>query len=175
MSRGDGYKRVGAPPKVVTADIVRSMFFYDPQTGAFCRRRPLQGHRVTKPCGFYDKDGYLRLKVNYAVHPAHRLAWLYVYGEWPDGYIDHINRIKSDNRIANLRVVDAVGNSHNCYKALSNSSTGLRGVSPHRGKFRASIMAHGIRYQLGEFDSAREAHRVYLEAKERMHNAPKDS
>ena len=92
------------------------------------------------------------------------MAWAYVYGEWPQGAIDHINRVKTDNRIENLRVASYSLNAHNTALRATNCS-GVKGVSlrslrngkrPSK-KWVASIMVNGTRKHLGTFFTLEEA------------------
>ncbi|MDA6380520.1 HNH endonuclease signature motif containing protein [Escherichia coli] len=68
------------------------------------------------------------IMINGKAYPAHRLAWLIVYGTMPDGFIDHINRVRTDNRISNLRLVTHSENMQN-RKIQKNNKSGYRGVS----------------------------------------------
>lgn len=72
---------------------------YDPETGFFYRA----GKR--EPIGNFDSDGYVKIRAGDRSYGAHRLAWFYMNGAWPHHQIDHINRVKYDNRISNLRDV----------------------------------------------------------------------
>ena len=91
--------------------------------------------------------GYLQIQLpkphNYY---AHQVAWLWVYGEWPTSQIDHINRVRSDNRIANLRMANDSENG--CNKGMQrNNQSGFTGVwfANWRGKWEASISKDGQR------------------------------
>jgi hypothetical protein len=87
---------------------------YNPDTGLFFWKQKKQGRRLNKVAGCAISDGYIIIRFNKKNARAHRLAWVYVYGDIPDGmYIDHINRDRSDNRICNLRLVDALGSCSN--------------------------------------------------------------
>lgn len=120
--------------------------------------------------GGKDPNGYMRITVLSRVHWAHQLAWLYVTGSHPEGAIDHINGDKADNRFANLRLADIFVNNQNERRARSNNkSSGLLGVSRVGDKFRASIMANGVRHSLGQFSTADEARGAYIQAKRRLH------
>ena len=115
--------------------------------------------------GSTDKDGYLVIMIARKTYKAHRLAWLYVNGAWPAGQIDHINGVKSDNRICNLREATNAQNAVNTGVIKTNTS-GLKGVSyssSHR-KFRAQIMRGGRNRTIGLFDSAQAAHEAYAKA-----------
>lgn len=158
-------------PAVLTAERLRSLMHYDPETGAFERIKPLQGNAAGPLNGYVDVFGYVILKVDYKNRKAHRLAWLYVHGEWPLGVIDHINGVKTDNRIANLRDATYAINSQNVLASPKNNRLGLRGVtSRHGGKYAASIMAQGVRHHLGLFTTPEAAASAYLAAKKRLHS-----
>jgi hypothetical protein len=158
----------------VTADRLRECLTYNPDTGLFTRRIRT-GHRVKvgDPLGTLRPDGYLKaslLGINYLLH---RLAWLHVYGEWPTFVIDHINGVRTDNRIANLRDVPETVNQQNQRRAhRKNKSCGLLGVTwhPRNRKWQAQIGICGGRVKyIGSYDDAEDAHAAYLEAKRRLH------
>ncbi len=96
---------------------------------------------------------------------AHRLAWLYVHGEWPDCEVDHVNGNRSDNRISNLRLATPTQNRMNGARRRDNA-TGFRGVhfEPRRKKYVAQLKIGTQRKYLGQFDTAEAAHAAYLEA-----------
>lgn len=158
----------------ITADFVRELFHYDADTGVFTRRVTRQGlnARVGDIPGTIKPNGYRVIWILGANHMAHRLAWLYMHGEWPKGHIDHINQDKGDNRIANLRVVTHTVNMHN-RTVNRNNRTGLRGVSFINGnkkkRFRAHIGFDGKTLHLGSFATAEEAHAAYCKAAAELH------
>jgi len=87
---------------------------YDPQTGIFTWKVKLSDKiNIGQKTGCKNNRGYLLIKINKKLYRAHRLAWLYVYGYFPKFTIDHINRIKTDNRIENLRDVTIQENLKN--------------------------------------------------------------
>ena len=94
-------------------------------------------------------------------HRAHKLAWLYVYGEYPK-CIDHINRNPADNRISNLRVCTHAENVRNHSKITNRSGlpTGVR-INKASGKYQARISFNNRQIHLGTYDSPKEAERVY--------------
>lgn len=115
--------------KALTVDTLRDALSYDPETGIFRWRYDRAslakaGQIAGSPT---HKKGYRFIRVNYNRYLAHRLAWFYVYGEWPSGPIDHINGNTDDNSIANLRVVTRQQNSWNSATRLQ-SQTGVKNV-----------------------------------------------
>lgn len=133
---------------------------YDMHTGLFTRLNKIQ-----TPVGKNtDKDGYLSITVDGVSYRAHRLDWLYVYGEFPKGLIDHINGVADDNRITNLRVVDDAQNLKN-QKIRSNNKSGFKGVSwsNQRQQWRARCCANYVDTHLGYFNTPEEASIAYNE------------
>jgi hypothetical protein len=115
------------------------------------------GKYAGKPAFSADVQGYRHGRVNGVLVRAHRVAWAMHYGEWPNGQVDHINGDRSDNRIANLRVVDAHGNARNA-KLRSDNSTGVSGVYKNaHGSWVAQIGSGPNRKYLGSFGSIRQA------------------
>jgi hypothetical protein len=151
------------PEGLVTQARLRERVVYDPATGVMVRRN---GKRF----GGMSRDGYFVAKLDNRQYKVHRLAWLYVYGTWPDGQIDHINRNRSDNRIANLRECSFIGNQQNADYGNRNR-TGFTGVrfQPSNGRFSASIRINRRNVHIGVFDTAAEAGSAYRAAKARWH------
>lgn len=111
--------------------------------------------------------GYIQIGLNKRIYFAHRLVWLWHYGVWPNGPLDHINRNRRDNRIENLRQASDSSNQANV-GLRSNNTSGYRGVSRARCrsklKWRANICVRGIRADLGTFQTPEEASIAYEEA-----------
>ncbi len=147
---------------MITQSMVREKWGYDETTGVFT-------HKNGKIAGNKNIYGYVRIGLNGKTHAAHRLAWLYVYGEFPNKHLDHINGVRHDNRISNLREVSMSGNSRNQRKAHSHNTTGFLGVSRMRNKFSAVICVNGVQKYLGVFATPNEAHLVYLQHKRELH------
>lgn len=118
-------------------------------------------------------DGYRRIYVEGKPFSAHRLAWLYVYGEWPKYEIDHINGIRDDNRIENLRDVSTSVNQQNVRYGKSDNVSGYLGVSRYKNlkakPWRAQILVSGKMIHLGYFETAEDAGVAYVKAK-RIHH-----
>lgn len=121
---------------------LREWINYDPETGLLTWKKPRRKIRVGRECGGFDAQGYRRLRLKGREHKAHRVAWALFYGQPPRIGIDHINRRKDDNRIANLREATPSDNSQNTVKLLTGES-GVRGVRwlAHLAKWQAVIMA----------------------------------
>ena len=156
----------------LTQEMLMSVVSYSEETGLFTwkgnRGRYYRGGKVS---GHKDKKGYVSISMFGFSYRAHRMAWLYVHGSWPERQIDHINGEKSDNRISNLRDVGYELNSQNKLSAMKTSKSGLIGVyfDKSHNKWRGEIIANGRRYRLGRFKTAEEAHSAYLGAKAVLH------
>jgi hypothetical protein len=144
----------------LTAQRLRELLHYDPDTGAFLRAGVFVGSA---------DSGYLRIKIDGSKYQAHRLAWLYAYGKWPFAQIDHINGIGTDNRLANLRDVSTRVNKQNMRKARIDCVSCALGVSKDRGKWRSRINVNGTKIHLGIFDTIKEASDAYIRAKRALH------
>jgi hypothetical protein len=143
---------------------LREALAYDPETGIFTWRvRASKNTHIGEVAGCPRPNaGYIRISLDGAMHYAHRLAWGYVYGAWPEGQIDHINGVRADNRISNLRSVSSSTNNHNLHKKPANS-TGYTGVRKlPNGRYSATI----CHKHLGVFDTPDQAHAAYLVAKQ---------
>lgn len=161
---------------ILTAERVRELLNYDPDTGIFTRKvRTAQRHQVGDRADFIycggASPGYHRVCIDSERYQAHRVAWLYHYGEWPEKFIDHINGDRADNRIENLRQASAQMNLENLRSPQKNSSSGLLGVhwSKQDGKWRAEIGSNRKKIHLGTFACPEMAHAAYLEAKRILH------
>nr|DAL40962.1 MAG TPA_asm: endonuclease [Caudoviricetes sp.] len=150
---------------------IRERLSYDPETGLFTWVKSARSGFVGRRAGCFDAiTGYIRIAIAGKVRYAHRVAWAYVYGRWPDKEIDHINCDRTDNRLANLRLADCIANSWNRQRTGKNLS-GFKGVSfnSRRGTWRAGIKAHGKSYNLGDYSTREDAHAAYVAAAERLH------
>lgn len=125
--------------------------------------------RNDKPVGTIRKDGYIKISYKRNSLLAHRVVWAIHYGRMPTDIIDHINGDKTDNRISNLREVNKSINGQNRKTATKKNPTGYLGVHLHAGKYCASIKFNGKKIHLGRYETAEEAHKVYLEEKRKLH------
>lgn len=155
----------------LTAERLRELLHYDPETGLFIRRvsRPGRWGKAGTVAGHINPHGYRVIWIG-CNWMAHRLAWLYVHGAWPDGQLDHINQDKTDNRLENLRLVTHAENMQNrpCQR---NNVSGFKGVAPCRksGRWQALICSNNKQIHLGLFASPELAHAAYCAAAARLH------
>jgi hypothetical protein len=158
---------------LLTAERLKETLQYDPVTGVFCWLKP-SGARVIpgQIAGCVKDTGHRRIAIDGNQHQAHRLAWLYMTGEWPSHHVDHINQVRDDNRWINLRLATRSQNAANSSTPRA-SRTGVRGVDwfEDRGLFRARIVKNRKLHSLGYFKTSEEASAAYLAARERMFGA----
>ena len=158
-----------------TAEKLRELLHYDPETGVFTRRVQTGGRygaAVGTVAGTLIDAGYVMISVMSKQYRAHRLAWLYVTGEWPAGEVDHRDGVRANNAWKNLRDVPPTTNRQNQRRAMSNSKTGLLGASysARDRRFVARIKDAAGKYRsLGGFDTAEQAHAAYVSAKRQLH------
>lgn len=149
----------------LTASELRYWLSYDLESGLF---RWVRSASNRAPVGFTptctDSKGYVVIRVNNHMHRAHRLAWLYMTGEWPAEHIDHVNRVKNDNRWANLRLATLSENGANA--VFPKGVSGLKGVIWDKQKERwlARIKVNQKSVHLGYFYDKYAAHEVYKKA-----------
>lgn len=134
----------------LTQKELKTLVEYDKNTGIFKRIKSRSGSYNGK-FGYIEKKGYLSSKINGKTYKLHRLAWLYAYGCYPKNQIDHINDIKTDNRISNLQDVSQEINQAKSPIRRDNTS-GLIGVNRHKGKYVARIQENGKRIWLAGCD-----------------------
>lgn len=148
----------------LTQDTLKKFLHYDPETGIFTRLINLApGGKAGGVAGAVNNRGYRHMAILKRSYYAHRLAWLYVYGEWPKGQIDHIDGNQVNNAIANLRDATPVQNRANS-PAAKNNPLGLKGVSFEHGKYRARIGIGEKKISLGSFETAEQAAAAYVGA-----------
>lgn len=145
---------------------LKELLHYCPETGRFTWLKPRGVAKGSSP-GAMNGNGYIQIKIDYRRYMAHRLAWLYIYGEFPSDMLDHINRIKTDNRLENLRLATNSENQQNAGLSKGNTS-GAKGVSWHKvsGCWRVQIRAGGKKKHIGSFKDFELAELVASEARE---------
>lgn len=166
----------------LTQSNLKTVVSYDHASGRFeWRPRLLQEFPNLRACNAWNAryagkeaislcNGYRALRIQGASYFAHRLAWLYVYGFWPVGVIDHINGDKLDNRISNLRDVSHQANSQNIKSSKRALPLGVY-FQPRKKerRYSAKICTDGKQEHLGYFDTPEDAHTAYLLAKRVRH------
>ena len=154
----------------LTAERLHELLHYSPETGIFTWRKDVSPNRKRGSlAGSVNWKGYIVIRIDGSPYRGHQLAWVYINGRFPFGPIDHINTIKADNRICNLREATDRLNKENQISAQSNNRNGLLGVAPTGNRFRAQIGSYGKQYYLGTFDTPELAHAAYLVAKRKKH------
>jgi hypothetical protein len=150
----------------LTADRLREVLDYNPATGIFtCRvsRGGRAGGRIGSVVGRMRKrDGYIVMMVDRKTYAAHRLAFLWMTGGWPQDHVDHINRNTSDNRWSNLRAATIAENMANSVRrrGTKRDVTLPRGVYKlPSGRFQAKYGKDGY---IGLFDTPEDARAAVL-------------
>jgi hypothetical protein len=142
---------------------------YEPETGIFTWRNRRKFSRCGKITGYLTEKGYVKINTHGKLYFAHRLAWFYMTGVWPIE-IDHINRIRSDNRWCNLRNATRIENSRNMGISKNNKS-GFKGVrwNTQNHKWQAKAKVNGKHIYLGFFTSIEDAAMAYKTFAEKIH------
>lgn len=165
------------PVPARTEALIRQFVAYDPLTGLLTwkLRRPHSSATAGDQIGSLNSWGYLRFSMLKREYMAHRVCWFLHYGEWPTQQIDHINGVKTDNRIANLRDVPQNVNMQNLLPTRRKTTSGLLGAhvsgSTASKPWSSAIKVDGRSYYLGDFDTPLEAQKAYMAAKATMHTA----
>jgi hypothetical protein len=150
--------------------LLRTLLHYDPETGRFTWRASQGRAKAGTRAGTLNSTGYRYIKVEGKSHKEHRLAWLYAHSVWPTEFIDHINGIKDDNRLSNLREATNAQNLANQGKQRTNTS-GHKGVSwdKQRKKWSAKIQINRRTIHLGVFENKEDAAEAYKTAALKYH------
>ena len=167
-------------------DYLRQCLSYDPESGALTwKRRPREHFKndgawrycnnllAGRSAGSVTPKGYITIHVAGGNYPAHRIAWLIHYGKEPKDQIDHVDQIKSNNALCNLREATNTDNQRNT-SLRKNSSSGVTGVTWYRptGKWLATIRANGKRIHLGYFSNKKDAEAARSAAAEKLGFSP---
>jgi hypothetical protein len=136
---------------------------YDPEIGVFTWLKSNSNKaRNGSEAGYVTSQGYRSININNKNYLAHRLAWFYVNGCFPEKGLDHINRNRTDNRISNLRVSTHRENN------MNREGKGCT-YWERDNKWKAQIQVDKVNKHLGYFDTEEEARAVYFEAKKKYH------
>lgn len=152
-------------------DALKDLIEYEPDTGIFRWKKSRAGHaKAGAEAGSVNAHGYINIQISGKDYRAHRLAYL-ISGFNIDGIqVDHINGIKTDNRLCNLRAADRFQNHQNMKLSKANTS-GTKGVVFNKasGKWIVQIRAFGKRHIIGYFDHKDEAAAAASKAREELH------
>lgn len=150
---------------------LKDVLHYEPSTGVFTWLKVTSNRiRIGDQAGSIRENGYRDIRFDGKAVRAHRLAWLYMTGEWPDGHLDHKNLKRDDNWWENLR--PATRTQNNCNMSIrSDNKTGVKGIcwNTEKRKWMVTISAAGVTKNLGcfkDFDLAKE---VITSARNEMH------
>jgi len=154
---------------MITQSELKEFLHYDQDTGIFTWKVSRGKVKVGKIAGFTDSNGYLIIRIKETNYYSHRLVWLLIYGKFPS-VIDHINGIKNDNRLCNLRECTLQQNQWN-HKNYSTNTSGIKGVSwnTNSQKWKVSIRTEIGRIHLGYFKLLDDAKSVMIEARNKYH------
>jgi hypothetical protein len=154
----------------LTQEIVKKLLEYDPETGILRWKISGHGKNIGQEAGGIHKyDKYKILSIYGKQYKYHRVAWLWFYGKWPENVIDHINGIKTDNRITNLRDVSVKINRQNYTKPTIKNKTGFLGVRKVGKKWYSSINVNSKVISLGAYKTPELAYNAYVVAKRQHH------
>jgi HNH endonuclease len=151
----------------VTRARLRALLDYNSQTGEFRWRKRVRPSIKPGDIAGTLVQGYRRITIDGRSYPAHHLAWLYKKGNWRFQVMDHRDLDRSNNRWINLRRATRSQNNANTRVSRSNAC-GLKGASPDRGRWRATIRKHGRKRHLGKFATPQAAHAAYAKAARRL-------
>jgi len=139
-------------------DHLKSLLSYEPDTGLIRWIAKGKGRIKKKEAGTLLHSGYMGICIGTKRWQAHRIAWALYYGEWPKDQVDHINGVKTDNRICNLREATNSQNGKNLGLSKANTS-GVKGVAyeKYTKRWKATIRVNGKSISIGRFDNIEDA------------------
>lgn len=154
------------PKDDVEIERLRYLLSFDPDTGILTWKNPVST-RVKRgsPAGRAGDQGYVTVGIDKKFYRGHRVGFAIHFGRWPSGLLDHINGVRNDNRICNLRECTNTQNMRNAKLSAANRS-GVKGAYFDRasGRWRALIRVDGKKIYLGYFETKEEAGAAYREA-----------
>ena len=140
-------------------DYLKDRLEYNPETGIIINKKN------GKVAGTIHHKGYIKILCNKKFYLGHRVAWYLFYGKFPELQVDHINGVKTDNRIINLREVTQRQNLSNCNRHRLGKVVGTSFCKKYK-KWSAQIQINKKSINLGRFNTEEEARQVYLRALE---------
>lgn len=154
----------------LTQERLKEFFNYNEETGILERIKKNSKRSKIGDNGYLNTNGYLRICIDRKTYLVHRLVWLFMYGYFPSEQIDHINNVKTDNRISNLRCATAAQNQYN-KKIQKNNTSGIKGVSfiKRPKKWKAAITIDGNYFYIGLFSTKEMAADAYSDIAKKNH------
>mgnify|MGYP006297018551 CR=1 FL=1 len=148
---------------MLTQEYLKTRLNYNKDTGIFTWVNLSVNNQVKVGtiAGYKSGKGYLYLQLDNKSYSLHRLAWFYIYGNWPNGDIGHINGNPLDNRLNNLRDVTTRDNCNNRKLHRLGKLVGAHYVK-YNNKWKSRIQVNGKTIQIGTFNTQEEAHKAYL-------------
>ncbi len=173
---GDLGRKRAKTKELPDLNYLKSLIQYCPNTGNIWW---LDTEHVSKKLrgqlanSYFKSTGYKRICIDKKIYCQHRIAWLFGHRKEPVGMIDHINGIRDDNRLENLRDVSNSVNGQNKKIAMSSNRIGVLGVRYRKSRiskpYEACIKVNGKNKYLGNYSTPEEAHQAYLTAKRELH------
>jgi hypothetical protein len=158
---------------VTTPERLQESLRYNRRTGVLTRRIQTSNRVHTGDVAGYKRpDGYISVCIGGQSHLAHRLIWLMFYGVWPEGDVDHINGVRDDNRLCNLRLATRSENLQNVSgPRSSNRSSGILGVTwdKNRQQWKTNLTINGINVHQSRHDRKEDAAFARRDAEKRFH------
>nr|DAV70391.1 MAG TPA: endonuclease [Caudoviricetes sp.] len=156
--------------EIPPVEYFRENLLYDQNTGYFYwKTNRLNGKgRAGDRCEQLDSKGYYQIKLNGVKYLAHRVAVYMIENVWPDGLIDHKDRITTNNAYLNLRKASKMENAFNNKLSAANSS-GVKGVRLRKGRYITYVTKDGKQYSAGSFSTLTEAAQAVAELREKLH------
>lgn len=154
----------------MNAETLRKKLKYEPGTGMFTWiDAPSNVVKAGSIAGGLMNRGYIFIKIDEVAYLAHRLAWLYMTGKWPDNDVDHKDGNGANNRFNNLRDVTRAINLQNLRGPRKDNKSGFLGVSREGHRWKAQIQVDKKKKYLGQFSTPELAHAAYIKAKREIH------
>lgn len=157
-----------------TQEYIKEILHYDSETGVFTWKD--RNNRYTKrlngkQAGCLRNDGYLTIGIKNKLILAHRLVFLYMEGNLPENFVDHIDGVRTNNKWSNLRHATKSENEQNIFNHRANNKLGIIGVCLNKkyGTYIAQIWINKKHIHIGNFETPQKAHEAYLQAKRQFH------